>query len=59
MKHRHVFTNGININTPLDAMRAKDVKNELMNHFTKQENTRLADKIYNIIKEHHEKTNYK
>jgi len=40
-------------------MRAKDVKNELMNHFTKQENTRLADKIYNIIKEHHEKTNYK
>lgn len=55
----HVFTHGMNINTPLDAMRSKDVKNELMNHFTKQENVRLADKIYNIIKEDHEKTNYK
>jgi len=29
------------------------------NHLSKQENARLADKIYNIIKEHHEKTNYK
>ena len=55
----HVFTHGMNINTPLDAMRSKDIKNELMNHFTKQENARLADKIYNIIKEDHEKTNYK
>ena len=55
----HVFTHGINTNTPLDAMRSKDLKNELMNHFTKQENARLADKIYNIIKEHHEKTDYK
>jgi len=52
-----VFTHGITINTPLDAMRSKDVKNELMNHFTKQENSGLADKIYSIIKEHHEKTN--
>ena len=55
----YTFSNGINTNTPLDAMRSKDVRNELNNHFTKQENARLADKIYNIIKEHHEKTNYK
>ena len=55
----YTFSNGINTDTPLYAMRSKDVKNELNNHFTKQENSGLADKIYNIIKEHHEKTNYK
>ena len=55
----HIFTHGINIDTPLDSMRSKDVKNELHNHLTEQENSGLADKIYNIIKEHHEKTNYK
>lgn len=55
----HVFTHGMNINTPLDAMRSRDVKNELMNHFTEQENARLTDKIYSIIKEDHETTNYK
>ena len=53
----YTFSNGINTNTPLDDMRSKDLKNELNNHFTKQENVRLADKIYSIIKEHHEKTN--
>ena len=36
----------------------EDVKNELHNHLTEQENSGLADKIYNIIKEDHEKTNY-
>ena len=55
----HIFTHGINIDTPLDSIRSKDVKNELHNHLTEQENSGLADKIYNIIKEHHEKTNYK
>jgi len=57
----YTFTHGININTPLDDMRSKNVEwwKELANHFTNQENVRLADKIYNIIKEHHEKTNYK
>ncbi len=47
----YTFSNGINIDTPLDDMRSKDLKNELMNHFTKQENVRLADKLYSIIKE--------
>jgi len=48
---QHVFTHGINIDTPLYAMRSKDVKNELSNHFTEQENFELADKLYSIIKE--------
>jgi len=48
----YTFSNGINTDTPLDAMRSKDVRNELHNHFTKQENARLADKLYNIIKQH-------
>ena len=47
----YTFSNGINIDIPLDDMRSKDLKNELMNHFTKQENIRLADKLYSIIKE--------
>ena len=55
----YTFSNGINTDTPLDAMRSTPFKNELNNHMTKQENVMLADKIYNIIKEHHEKTNYK
>ena len=48
----YVFTHGINIDTPLNDMRSKDVKNELNNHFTEQENAMLADKLYNIIKQH-------
>ena len=54
---QHVFIHGINIDIPLDDMRSRDVKNELHNHLTEQENSGLADKIYSIIKEHHEKTN--
>ena len=62
---RHTFTNGITINTTLDTrpmreiLGIKNIKNEIHNHLTEQENSGLADKIYNIIKEHHEKTNYK
>ena len=48
---QHVFTHGINTDTPLNAMRSRDVKNELNNHFTEQENFELADKLYSIIKE--------
>ena len=57
----YTFSNGINTDTPLEDMRSKNAEwwQELANHFTKQENIRIADKIYNIIKEHHEKTNYK
>ena len=54
---QHVFIHGINIDIPLDDMRSRDGKNELHNHLTEQENSGLADKIYSIIKEHHEKTN--
>ena len=57
----YTFSNGINIDTPLEDMRSKNAEwwQELANHFTKQKNAMLADKIYNIIKEDHEKTNYK
>lgn len=57
----YTFSNGINTDTPLDDMRSNNAEwwQELANHFTKQKNAMLADKIYNIIKEHHEKTNYK
>jgi hypothetical protein len=52
------FTNHININTPLNQLRdnpdkfpvSKDI--EPANHMTKQQNSMLADKLYNIIKQH-------
>ena len=54
---RHTFTNGITINTTLDPrpmreiLEIKNIKDELHNHLTEQENSGLADKIYDIIKE--------
>jgi len=69
----YTFTNGINVSDILyhrtreykvknlnpDYTLQDDDYNAYANHLSKEENTRLADKIYNIIKEHHEKTNYK
>ena len=64
-RNTYTFTNGININTPLNQLRDNPNKFpvsldiEPANHLTEQQNSGLADKIYDIIKEHHEKTNYK
>ena len=69
----YTFTNGISVsdilyqktreyklldNNPDYKLQDNDYE-AYANHLTEQENSRLADKIYNIIKEHHEKTNYK
>ena len=61
----YIFTNGININTILNQLRDNPNKFpvsldiEPANHLTEQQNSGLADKVYNIIKEHHEKTDTK
>ena len=69
----YTFTNGISVSDILyqktreyklldnnpDYKLQEDDYEAYANHLTEQENSRLADKIYNIIKEHHEKTNYK
>jgi hypothetical protein len=72
-RNTYTFTNGINVSDILqqrtreyqlkklnpDYTLQDDDFNNYANHLTEQENSGLADRIYNIIKEHHEKTNYK
>ena len=72
-RNTYTFTNGINVSDILYHKTREHKLKKLnpdyklqdndyvayANHLTEQENSGLADKIYNIIKEHHEKTNYK